>query len=106
MPVRVVVCGVGAVGGRAARQLASSTEVESIVVIDRDGAQAAAVAHSLGPVAEVQPWHPEVLDGTDALLVCAPISVSSGSLASGLVTGVGLEVVEGALRAGVAVVTT
>ena len=104
--MRVVVCGGGAVGGRAARQLASSTEVESIVVIDRDSAQAAAVAHSLGPVAEVQPWHPEVLDGTDALLVCAPISVSSGSLASGLVTGVGLEVVEGALRAGVAVVTT
>jgi len=104
--VRVVVCGVGAVGGRAARQLASSTEVDSIIVIDRDGGRADAVARSLGPMAQAQPWHPEVLDGTDVLLVCAPVSPSSGSLAPALVGAVGLEVVEGALRAGVAVVTS
>jgi Oxidoreductase family, NAD-binding Rossmann fold len=46
------VVGVGAVGARAARQLASSDEVAGVVLADVDAGRAGAVAASLGPVAE------------------------------------------------------
>ncbi|HVX19191.1 MAG TPA: Gfo/Idh/MocA family oxidoreductase [Acidimicrobiales bacterium] len=51
--MRVGVVGLGAVGARAARQLASTEGVESVLIRDLDDDRAAAVAASLGPVAEV-----------------------------------------------------
>ncbi len=97
--MRVVVCGVGAVGSRAARQLASSPEVSSLVVSDRNADQAAAVAESLGAVASAEPWHPDVVPGADALLVAAPIGPAR------VLGGVHLEVIETALAAGIAVIS-
>lgn len=104
--MRAVVLGVGAVGSRAARQLASSPEVTSIVVCDREPGRVDAVANSLGPIASAEPWHPKVLDGADVLLVSAPLATSLVSLAPGRNSGpVGLALVEEALAAGVAVVS-
>lgn len=104
--MRVVVLGVGAVGSRAARQLASSPEVTSIVISDREPGRTEAVARSLGPVASAEPWHPAVLDGADALLLAAPLATTLSSLPAGRAIGsVGLDLVEHALGAGVAVIS-
>ena len=104
--MRAVVLGVGAVGSRAARQLASSAEVSSIVVSDREPGRTEAVARSLGPVASAEPWHPHVLDGADVLLLAAPLATTLSSLPAGRSIGpVGLDLVEEALRAGVGVVS-
>jgi hypothetical protein len=46
--VRAAVVGAGAVGARAARQLHSATELEELLIVDRDAGRAAAVAHALG----------------------------------------------------------
>jgi len=51
--MRACVWGTGAVGSRAARQLASSDEVDEVVLVDADPGAAAAVADSLGPVARL-----------------------------------------------------
>jgi hypothetical protein len=64
--VRVAVVGVGAVGARAARQLASSDEVAGLVVADLDGGRAAAVAASLGPIAEAAEATGTEISGTVA----------------------------------------
>jgi len=51
--MRVGVIGLGAVGARAARQLASTDGVDVLVLRDRDLDRAAEVGASLGPVAEI-----------------------------------------------------
>jgi len=100
----VVVCGLGAVGSRAARQLASSPEVDRLVVVDREAHRAEAVARSLGPVAEHRPWHLDLLRDADALLLAAPfnppIPVRGRAAAP-----VGAHLVELAVRQRVAVVS-
>ena len=63
--MRVVVLGVGAAGGRAARQLASSAEVSEVVVCDREPGRADEVARSLGPVTVAEPWRADLLAGAD-----------------------------------------
>jgi len=104
------VCGAGAVGSRAARQLASSAEVSSVVLIDRATERAEAVARSLGPLAVHAPsagwpWPDAVLADADVLIVAAPIVGGLTSLApSRVANAVGLDVVRAALTAGVAVV--
>lgn len=104
--MRAVVLGVGAVGSRAARQLASSPEVTSIVISDREPGRTEAVARSLGPIASAEPWHPAVLDGADVLVLCAPLATTLSSLPAGRPIGsVGLDLVEEALGAGIAVVS-
>lgn len=103
--MRVVVLGVGAVGSRAARQLASSTEIESLVVSDRQPGRSDAVARSLGPVASAEPWHRAVLDGADVLLVGAPLATPLTSLAPTLRSGgIGFDLLEEAVAAGISVV--
>jgi len=100
--MRVVVLGVGAAGGRAARQLASSAEVSEVVVCDREPGRADEVARSLGPVAVAEPWRADLLAGADALVVAAPLTTALAGFGPGALD---LTVVEGALEAGVAVVT-
>jgi len=98
------VCGLGAVGSRAARQLASSPEVERVTVVDRDPRRAEDVARSLGPVAEQRPCDVELLREADALVLAAPLSQPSpvrGRTAGPITT----RLVESALARGVAVVS-
>jgi hypothetical protein len=99
--LRVAVCGVGAVGSRAARQLASSGEIDAVYIVARDEARADYVADSLGPKASFQRWQPSLLDWIDALVVAAPLTTATGPLAAGL----RLEAVGQALSRGVPVVT-
>jgi saccharopine dehydrogenase-like NADP-dependent oxidoreductase len=70
--VRAVLLGVGAVGARAARQLASSAEVDRVVLCDRVATRAEAVAASLGPVAQVAAWSPALLGEATVLVVAGP----------------------------------
>jgi hypothetical protein len=70
--MRAVIIGVGAVGGRAARQLASTDGLDALALIDRDGGRAADVAASLGSPATVEGWDPHVLDDADVVIVATP----------------------------------
>lgn len=101
---RVVVCGLGAVGSRAARQLASSPEVTRLVVVDREAHRSEAVARSLGPVAEHRPWSAELLAAADAVLLAAPFNGAIPVRGRAAVP-VGAHLVEHALRGGAAVVS-
>jgi hypothetical protein len=68
----VLVVGVGAVGGRCARQLIESEGVEHILLCDRDGERAASVAQAMGPAAEVVEWSPaQALPRDLAAVTCA-----------------------------------
>ena len=67
--MRIAVWGAGAVGARAARQLASRAEVTGIVVHDRDRARAAAVSASLGAIAGVGEAEPA---GVAAVVLAMP----------------------------------
>jgi saccharopine dehydrogenase-like NADP-dependent oxidoreductase len=70
--VRAIVLGTGAVGARAARQLASSAEVDRLQLCDRTASRAEAVVSSLGPSADVVAWSAGLLDGAAVLVVAAP----------------------------------
>lgn len=68
----VLLVGAGAVGARAARQLASTEGVERLVVRDTDGDRAAAVCASLGAIAETDGAEPGADATVDAVLLCGP----------------------------------
>ncbi len=75
--MQVAVVGLGAVGTRAARQLASTPGVERLVLADRDLARVAAVAEVLGEVAEPSDWDgdgppPSAVLECDATLLAGP----------------------------------
>jgi saccharopine dehydrogenase-like NADP-dependent oxidoreductase len=72
--VRALVVGAGAVGSRAARQLASIDGVSHVGVCDTNARRAAAVAESLGSdVASVVPDVSEAsLEGVDAVVLAQP----------------------------------
>ena len=88
--VRVAVLGVGAVGARAARQLASTDDVTAVLVADPHPGRADAVAASLGPVsAAVEPTVDAVLEeGCDAVVLAGPggthAAVARAILGSGI----------------------
>ncbi|WCO67116.1 Gfo/Idh/MocA family oxidoreductase [Iamia majanohamensis] len=65
--MRVAVCGLGAVGARAARQLASTSDVEEVVLRDPRDDRLHEVAASLGDVATAEP--PSVTGPPDADVV-------------------------------------
>jgi saccharopine dehydrogenase-like NADP-dependent oxidoreductase len=65
--VRAVVAGIGAVGARAARQLASSPELTSLVVAAADPQRAASAARSLECTAAA--WGPDTLRGADVVVL-------------------------------------
>lgn len=72
--MRVLVVGAGAVGSRAARQLASIDVVEHIGVCDTDGRRAASVVESLGSdmASTVDEVSPAACDGVDVVVLCGP----------------------------------
>lgn len=55
----VLLVGAGAVGRRAARQLAETDGVERILIADRDADAADAVAEAMGELAEAVDWAPD-----------------------------------------------
>lgn len=77
--MRVAVVGLGAVGARAARQLASTPGIAEIVLGEPDAAKRAAVADVLGPIATDAAWStadelPEGIADCDATLLAGPAS--------------------------------
>jgi hypothetical protein len=70
--VRAVLVGIGAVGARVGRQLASTDGLEALTLVDRDPKRAAEVAASLGPPAAVHGWDPAALDDADVLVIATP----------------------------------
>ncbi|MHB8671792.1 MAG: NAD(P)-binding domain-containing protein [Acidimicrobiales bacterium] len=70
--MRAAVVGVGAVGGRAARQLLSRG-VEDLLIVDRDGARAEAAAEALGPPARTSPASGNLdFAGCEVVLLAGP----------------------------------
>ncbi|HYF45002.1 MAG TPA: Gfo/Idh/MocA family oxidoreductase, partial [Acidimicrobiales bacterium] len=88
--MRIAVVGVGATGARAARQLASTDTVESVLVADADPAQRRKVAELLGERAEASD---EAVPEADVVLVASP-------------AGTQADLATRALRQGSSVVTT
>lgn len=75
--MRIAVVGLGAVGTRAARQLASTPGVTSILLCEPHAAKRAGVAEVLGPIAETVAWAddgdlPDGVGACDATLLAGP----------------------------------
>ena len=70
--MRVVLQGTGAVGARAARQLASTPGLEELVLSDAVVARADAVAAAMGEPARAEPWGEATLEKADVVLLAAP----------------------------------
>ncbi len=70
--MEVAVVGLGAVGARSARQLASTPEVERVLLRDRDQARLDEVASSLGETAVVETSAPEEPLQADVAVLCTP----------------------------------
>src|SRR5438477_1613502 len=71
-PMRAVVVGCGAVGSRAIRQLASTSEIEEVAAVDRDRARADAVVQAVGSRTRSVPWSPDLLRPGDVLVLALP----------------------------------
>ena len=76
--MRVVVAGLGAVGTRAARQLASTDEVEQVIVTDLDEDRVSEVVSSLGAKSKGHPVAPEELPDADVVVLATPPGVQLG----------------------------
>lgn len=75
--MRVAVVGLGALGARAARQLASTPEVTDVLLGEPDTTKRDAVADVLGPIATAAEWSPEQelpvgVESCDATLLAGP----------------------------------
>ena len=70
--MRIAVLGAGAVGSRAARQLASTPGVHAITVADADPARMESVCASLGPMASPSPAPEADLTGHDVVVLAGP----------------------------------
>lgn len=70
--MRVAVCGLGAVGARAARQLASTPEVDEVLLRDPRTDRLREVAASLGEVATVEPASVTSPPEADAVVLALP----------------------------------
>jgi saccharopine dehydrogenase-like NADP-dependent oxidoreductase len=70
--VRVAVIGLGAVGARAARQLASTDGVEAVLLRDERPERLEEVASSLGPVAVAEPAAITAPPEADAVVLALP----------------------------------
>lgn len=78
--MRIGVVGLGAVGARAARQVASTPGVTGIVLGEPDAARREAVAEVLGPIAEAVDWSPE--DGLPAGIADCDATLLAGPSAA------------------------
>jgi leucine dehydrogenase len=79
---RIAVQGVGAVGGRLARQLAAAGA--RVLLADTDGERAARLAEELGDAAAVVPPHAVLSAEVDALAPCARGGVLTAEAIAGL----------------------
>ncbi len=70
--MRVAVCGLGAVGARAARQLASTPGVEEVILRDVRTDRAREVAASLGDLATVDPPSVTAPPAADVVILALP----------------------------------
>lgn len=70
--MRAVVVGAGAVGVRAARQLLFLGDVETLTIVDPDGARRDAVVESLGDPAVAGTATAPKFDGADVVVLAAP----------------------------------
>lgn len=70
----ILLVGVGAVGGRAARQLVETPEVDRVLVADARPKRAGEVAKLMGDKAEVVDWQPGTVlpEGVDAVAAAVP----------------------------------
>jgi saccharopine dehydrogenase-like NADP-dependent oxidoreductase len=84
--LRVVVLGVGAVGSRAARQLASTPEVHGILVADARRERAESVRASLGAVARSTSVDFD-LSGNDVVVLAGPGHVQPAQAETALAAG-------------------
>ncbi|MGI8940129.1 MAG: saccharopine dehydrogenase family protein [Iamia sp.] len=89
--MRVAVCGLGAVGARAARQLASTPEVEEVILRDVRADRAKEVAASLGDIATVDP--PSVTAPPEADVVVLALPPREHAAAAGALVERGTPVV-------------
>lgn len=75
--MRAAIIGLGAVGTRAARQLASSEGVEAVVLSDARPGRAQLVADALGTIGQADPWNgtgavPEAVTQCDVAVLAGP----------------------------------
>ena len=70
--MRAVVIGCGAVGARAVRQLASTSELEEVVVVDQDRTRADAVVQAVGPKTRAATFTPDLLRPRDVAVLALP----------------------------------
>ncbi len=84
--MRIAIAGVGAVGARAARQLASTPGVDELALADVDPARARSVAASVGDVAEVVDPHGAPWDA-DVVILATPARTHAAIAASVLARG-------------------
>jgi len=82
--LRIAVVGVGATGARAARQLASTDAVETVLVADADPTQRAKVAELLGEGAEASD---DAVPEADVVLVASPAGTQAALGAQALRQG-------------------
>lgn len=72
VPRRAVIVGVGAVGGRVARQLQSAGGVDDLTIVEADAKRAAAAAAALGPPARAEPDFDAALAGAKVVVLACP----------------------------------
>lgn len=86
--MRAAVLGLGAVGTRAARQLASSPEVDALYLADPRSGRVEEVAESLGDVAESVPLAIDAVPAVDVVLLAGPagtqVALAREAVASGV----------------------
>jgi saccharopine dehydrogenase-like NADP-dependent oxidoreductase len=70
--MKAVVVGAGAVGARAARQLLTAPQLESLTVIDADPERTDAVVAALGTPAREGEWDAATVAGADVVVLATP----------------------------------
>lgn len=79
--MRVAVIGLGALGTRAARQLASTDEVEQVVLADVDAGRVEEVAGSLGAKAVTRDGSDHSVPDADVVLLAGPVGTHAPAAA-------------------------
>ncbi len=85
--MRIAVVGLGAVGTRAARQLASTEEVDHVVLCDTDPSRVAEVARSLGAKAVTDGGSTDALPDADVVVVASPAGTQLAAARSRVAAG-------------------
>jgi saccharopine dehydrogenase-like NADP-dependent oxidoreductase len=84
----VLLLGAGAVGARAARQLADTPDVDRVLVADRTAERAEAIASGLGRVGQTVAWDGAFPDGVGAVAIAIPASESEAAARAAIAAGV------------------